>query len=561
MRTRWIASLVSLSLASGHGVCAQEALWFAPSQPTVVAPEATAKELSFSQRFGGLLSQPGHTSQPAARPVGATHSGAAASSHGESAVPAAAARDGGRPLEIPWSVTASAPFPSAQELGQTSPAPDTPARQAIRPGTPGRGAQVAPLAPQVKPNYVQTSAQTSTQDKSAEKPATSPAMSLGVVDRIPWQTHVSRPAVASAPPALAAASKSLTTAPAESNTHPPAETLLPPAAVAVVDNPPQLPMNAPKVQSAAQGPTRASILPNPPAPVAAAVAQKPVPQPKSLNPSELDRLLADSLIQPVPQEKLNPALLALPPQVELPSAVASVSKTASQPAARPVAKLNDKPKAVPALLTSSPLYTYVDDQPSASDRAPATVVPAPAVTNRLTDKLESPPAFQQGPQILTPAKLPPADTDGLLSTQSMIGPLQGAERLFGRLNIREDLRDVADRIESGPRGDTGNFEWMPAAYTWISPAFYHYPLYFEQPNLERYGLGPRPVLKPLASSIHFFGSIPLVPYKTLTHHPRERVYTLGNMRPGDCVPVQRGVILGPSTVGEVTMFWEECSGY
>jgi hypothetical protein len=143
----------------------------------------------------------------------------------------------------------------------------------------------------------------------------------------------------------------------------------------------------------------------------------------------------------------------------------------------------------------------------------------------------------------------------------MIGPLQGAERLFGRLNIREDLRDVADRIESGPRGDTGNFEWMPAAYTWISPAFYHYPLYFEQPNLERYGLGPRPVLKPLASSIHFFGSIPLVPYKTLTHHPRERVYTLGNMRPGNCVPVQRGVILGPSKVGEVTMFWEECSGY
>ena len=41
----------------------------------------------------------------------------------------------------------------------------------------------------------------------------------------------------------------------------------------------------------------------------------------------------------------------------------------------------------------------------------------------------------------------------------------------------------------------------------------------------------------------------------------DRVYTLGQGRPGNCVPVQRGVILGQSTVGEVSMFWEECSGY
>ncbi len=149
----------------------------------------------------------------------------------------------------------------------------------------------------------------------------------------------------------------------------------------------------------------------------------------------------------------------------------------------------------------------------------------------------------------------------LLYTESMIGPLKGADSLFGRLELQDDIRDYASTIYTGPRGDANGFEWMPAAYTWISPAFYHKPLYFEQPNLERYGVGHARVAQPLLSSIHFFGSIPLVPYKTLTHHPREKVYTLGQGRPGNCVPVQRKVLLGQSTVGEVLLFWEDCSGY
>ena len=98
-------------------------------------------------------------------------------------------------------------------------------------------------------------------------------------------------------------------------------------------------------------------------------------------------------------------------------------------------------------------------------------------------------------------------------------------------------------------------------YTWISPVFYHKPLYFEQPNLERYGQGTYRFLQPAASSIHFFGTIPLLPYKVLTQHPCEKHYTLGNRRPGNCNPVQRRVVLGQSTVGEVREFYREGSGY
>lgn len=150
---------------------------------------------------------------------------------------------------------------------------------------------------------------------------------------------------------------------------------------------------------------------------------------------------------------------------------------------------------------------------------------------------------------------------GLLDVASMTGPSRDATHIFGDLQVQDNLRTTASLIATGPRSDASDFQWMPAAYTWISPAFYHKPLYFEQPNLERYGIGRSRVVQPIISSVHFFGSIPLVPYKTLTHHPREKTYTLGNGRPGNCVPVQRGVLLGQSTIGEVLMFWEECSGY
>lgn len=149
----------------------------------------------------------------------------------------------------------------------------------------------------------------------------------------------------------------------------------------------------------------------------------------------------------------------------------------------------------------------------------------------------------------------------LLNTESMIGPLQSAESLFSRLNVSDGLQGVASPARSGPRADAADYLWSPASYTWISPVFHHNPLYFEQPNLERYGIGRARVVQPLLSSVHFFGSIPLVPYKTLTHHPRERVYTLGQARPGNCVPLQRGVILGTSSVGEVSRFWHQGSGY
>ncbi len=82
----------------------------------------------------------------------------------------------------------------------------------------------------------------------------------------------------------------------------------------------------------------------------------------------------------------------------------------------------------------------------------------------------------------------------------------------------------------------GNRAWMSTTYTWKASALCHKPLYFEQEALERYGHSWGPLLDPLVGSAHFFGSIPLLPYKMGLEPPTECIYTLGYYRPGSCAP-------------------------
>ncbi|HVU88538.1 MAG TPA: hypothetical protein VHD36_14555 [Pirellulales bacterium] len=75
------------------------------------------------------------------------------------------------------------------------------------------------------------------------------------------------------------------------------------------------------------------------------------------------------------------------------------------------------------------------------------------------------------------------------------------------------------------------------SYYWESPAFFNQPLYFEQPNLERYGYDWG-IGQFWISGAQFFVKIPLLPYMMVVHPPRERVYSLGYYRPGSRAPYQ-----------------------
>jgi hypothetical protein len=80
-------------------------------------------------------------------------------------------------------------------------------------------------------------------------------------------------------------------------------------------------------------------------------------------------------------------------------------------------------------------------------------------------------------------------------------------------------------------------------FSWAAPALYTNPIYFEQPNVERYGhyvaVCKRDNLTQSAiSAAHFFVSVPALPYMVGAKGPCECNYVLGSYRPGSCNPHQ-----------------------
>ena len=78
--------------------------------------------------------------------------------------------------------------------------------------------------------------------------------------------------------------------------------------------------------------------------------------------------------------------------------------------------------------------------------------------------------------------------------------------------------------------------WNCLTYTWKASALCHKPLYFEQVSMERYGHSWGPMLDPVVSVGHFFGCVPLLPYKMGMDPVTECQYSLGYYRPGNCAP-------------------------
>jgi hypothetical protein len=76
----------------------------------------------------------------------------------------------------------------------------------------------------------------------------------------------------------------------------------------------------------------------------------------------------------------------------------------------------------------------------------------------------------------------------------------------------------------------------PAVLQWAPTNLYHYPLYFEDPSLERYGHTYHPVVQPFASAGRFATQLVGLPYQMALHPVHAHEYTLGYYRPGECAP-------------------------
>lgn len=73
-------------------------------------------------------------------------------------------------------------------------------------------------------------------------------------------------------------------------------------------------------------------------------------------------------------------------------------------------------------------------------------------------------------------------------------------------------------------------------YTWEASDLYYNPLYFEDPNLERYGNSRKDIIQPFVSMGRFTGQLLALPYQMSIDPVRKKVYSLGYYRPGEHTP-------------------------
>lgn len=73
-------------------------------------------------------------------------------------------------------------------------------------------------------------------------------------------------------------------------------------------------------------------------------------------------------------------------------------------------------------------------------------------------------------------------------------------------------------------------------YTWLATNFFHYPLYFEDVPLERYGHTHHELIQPFASVGKFGLQLVGLPYQMTIDPVHKCMYTLGFYRPGECAP-------------------------
>lgn len=77
--------------------------------------------------------------------------------------------------------------------------------------------------------------------------------------------------------------------------------------------------------------------------------------------------------------------------------------------------------------------------------------------------------------------------------------------------------------------------WGMYNFNWEAKGLCYGPLRFEEVNLERYGYAV-PLVQPALSAAHFFGTLPILPYKMAATSRWNCQYSLGHYRPGSYTP-------------------------
>jgi hypothetical protein len=162
-----------------------------------------------------------------------------------------------------------------------------------------------------------------------------------------------------------------------------------------------------------------------------------------------------------------------------------------------------------------------------------TVVPAPHSSDRdetsvISASAESTDAATVAPLLTT------QDTSRAIRAMKDITPDYD-------LTVDQDIRTYADEQAAKFGVKFGDQPFEPRAFPetvmpWEAPNLFNYPLYFEDPALERYGHTRSFFVQPFVSAGRFTGQLLALPYQMAIDPIGEEMYALGYYRPGDCAP-------------------------
>lgn len=132
-------------------------------------------------------------------------------------------------------------------------------------------------------------------------------------------------------------------------------------------------------------------------------------------------------------------------------------------------------------------------------------------------------------------ELPESQTTGLLARKlSHIKPT--LDYAWGRVAEDDLPDDFHQRLDNGPYVE----RFAPRTVVqWAPTNLWYYPLYFEDPQLERYGHSRREWIQPFVSSSRFMVQTVGLPYQMTLHPPHCREYALGYYQPGEWAPKKK----------------------
>lgn len=269
--------------------------------------------------------------------------------------------------------------------------------------------------------------------------------------------------------------------------------------------------------------------------------------------------------KPIPDESLNelkPVTTTIPAQPVQSTASPEAAATAAKPIQETEPEWELAEPASAEEIDVAAKSADLDEKPNVEQAVPApekavTEKPAlekPVVQEKPAAEEKPKPAYEEKEAVKTPSEVD--DTiRGMrrpLGTQIPSGPLRTATQvrriseIDPRLQVNQDSDITKYAAEQAYEFKVkfGGEAYTPRSFPdvvmpWAAPESKYYPLYFQDPALERYGHSHHPVLQPVVSSARFTGQIVMLPYQMAITPPWELHSPLGWYRPGDVVPKLR----------------------